>query len=236
MVRNKWQDIYHQLRDRILRGELKPGQAFPTNFELMKEFNAHAATVQNAVNALIREGLVYSAENTTKKRTVRHLPYRVKRSGDFIKEHGDSGKEITLQLKILQETEELPEVIQKEMQPPILFYHTRQTRDDMVIAVTRSYFPNLLPLERLKSRLSKPDAMIYSSLKSLGYHPTDCEETLVSSLASPSDIDELQMPKNANIPVVRITRKVYDYRGRLLQICLMVDRADCYTFQYRFSL
>jgi GntR family transcriptional regulator len=236
VVRTKWQDIYQQLRDRILRGQLKPGQDFPTNFELMKEFDAHAATIQNAVNALIREGLVYSAENTTKKRSVRPLPYRLNRRGDIIKDSDDTGKESVLQLKIITQERDIPREIREEIEAPALFYHTIHMRDDMITAIHKTYIPNLIPLDRLKSRLIKRNISIYDAIKILGYHPNECEETLISSLASPDEIDELEMPKNASIPIVRITRKVFDYRGRLLLISLMTDRADCYTFQYRFSL
>jgi GntR family transcriptional regulator len=233
---NKWQEIYQILRDRILNGDLKPGQEFPTNFQLMKEFEAHAATVQNAVNALIREGLVFSAGNTTQKRKVRPVPYRSNRRGDFIREHGESGREIVLGLKILESVEEIPEQIRTEIQPPALFYHTLQMRDDLIVAVSRSYIPHTLPLDQLKEQLAKPNAMIYEAMKSLGLNPFNCEETLISSIASSAEIEELQLPKNSSIPVVRITRKVFDPDGKLLQICIMVDRADCYEFQYRFPL
>ncbi|SEN28627.1 GntR family transcriptional regulator [Lihuaxuella thermophila] len=235
---NKWQEIYNILRNRILSGELKPGQEFPTNFELMKEFEAHAATVQNAVNALIRDGLVFSAGNTTQRRKVRpiYTSHRSHRKGDFIREHGESGREIVLSLKILDKKEDIPKQIGTEIEPPVLFYHTLQMRDDLIIAVTRSYIPHTLPLDQLKEQLSKPNAMIYEAMKSLGLNPYHCEETLVSSIASTSEIEELQLPKNTSIPVVRITRKVFDPEGKLLQICMMVDRGDCYEFQYRFPL
>jgi GntR family transcriptional regulator len=236
VVRTKWQDIYQQLRERILRGELKPGQAFPTNFELMKEFNAHAATVQNAVNALIREGLVFSEENTTKKRTVRSIPYRSHRRGDFIREHHDISNEMIIQLKIIEHEEELPQSIRTEIQPPVLFSHTQQLRDEMIVTIARSYITNILPLDKLQSRLEKSHAMLYRTMKTLGFRSLICDETLVSDLPSPNETDELQIPKNTTIPIVRIQRKVFDHREQLLQICWMINRADCYEFQYRFRL
>ncbi|MBA4494314.1 GntR family transcriptional regulator [Paenactinomyces guangxiensis] len=233
---NKWQDIYYILRDRIHQGELRPWQEFPTNFELMKEFEAHAATVQNAVNALIGDGLVFSAGNTTQRRRVRPLPSRSHRRGDFIAEHGGNSKEVLIKCKILDHMEDIPEAIQGQITLPALFHHTLQLRDDIIVAVSRSYIPDTVPLEPLKELLEQPNADIYETMKSHGLNPSDCEETLICSIASPSEMEELQMPEKSRIPIVRITRKVFDPDGKLLLVCLMVDRADCFEFQYRFPL
>jgi GntR family transcriptional regulator len=73
---NKWEDIAASLRKRIVSGELKPGQDFPSTLELMEEFKVYASTIQNAINALIREGLILSPGSGSKRRFVRPLVER----------------------------------------------------------------------------------------------------------------------------------------------------------------
>lgn len=78
--------------------------------------------------------------------------------------------------------------------------------------------------------------MIYECLQKLGVNPTDCEENLVASLPNDSDRKELDLPQHANVPVVRIVRRAFEPNGRCVQVCFMIDRADCYEFKYKFPL
>lgn len=235
-MRKKWMMIYNTLRDRIMEETYPPGSDFPTNLELMKEFEVHSGTIQNAVNQLIRDGLVFSSGSNPNRRKVKPVPYRSSRKGDFLEEHGDPGREELVEIKILYEEEDLPNAIQKEIKPPVLFYHTKQYRDDILVAVTRSYIPHVVPLKELRELLKQPGAMIYDCLKKLGANPTDCRENLIASLATTNEMMDLDLPPQSSIPVVQIVRRAYEPDGRLVQICFMLDRADCYEFEYKFPL
>jgi GntR family transcriptional regulator len=202
----------------------------------MKEFGSHSSTIQNAVNSLIRDGLIFSQGSNSNRRKVRPIPYRSSRKGDFVEEHGDPGKEVLVDIKILYEEEDLPADIAKEFEVPVLYYKTKQYREDILVAVTESYIPNVLPLKELRTMLKELDAMIYECMKKLGCNPVDCQENLVASLASTTESNELGLPKHSSIPIVRIMRKAFDADGNLIQICNMIDRADCYEFEYRFPL
>lgn len=236
MTRTKWTKIYETLRDRIVEGIYPPGSEFPTNLQLMKEFESHSATIQMAVTALIRDGLIFSSGSNPNRRRVRPLPYRSSRKGDFLEEHGDPGKEVLVDIRILYEEEDLPDSLKNEFTPPVLYYHTRQYRDDILIASTRSYIPNVVDLKKLREMLREEGAMIYDCLKKLGANPVDCQENLVASLPNESERDDLDLPQHSSIPVVRIVRKAFEPDGRLVQVCFMVDRADCYEFEYKFPL
>lgn len=236
LARRRWQDIYQVLRDRIVNTEYAPGSEFPTNLELMKEFESHSSTIQNAVNNLIRDGLIFSQGSNSNRRRVRPIPYRSSRKGDFVEEHGDPGKEVLIDIKIVYEDEELPVDIAREFKAPVLYYKTKQYRDNILVAVTESFIPDVLPLKELRTMLKEPDAMIYDCMKKLGSDPVDCQENLVASLASTVESEELELPKHSSIPIVRITRKAFEADGKLVQICKLIDRADCYEFEYKFPL
>ncbi|MFC7442067.1 hypothetical protein [Laceyella putida] len=109
--------------------------------------------------------------------------------------------------------------------------HTRQYRDDILIASTRSYIPNGVDLKALRAMLKEEEAMIYGCLKQLGADPVDCQENLISSLPNDTERD-LNLPQDASISIVRIVRKAFEPDGRCVQVCYMVDRADCYEFEY----
>lgn len=56
--------IYYQLakllEGQILRGELKPGEALPTESEISAHFEISRMTVRRAISELISAGMVYA--------------------------------------------------------------------------------------------------------------------------------------------------------------------------------
>jgi len=58
--------IYYQLfkliEGQILRGELKPGEALPTETEIANRFEISRMTVRRAISELISAGMVYSQQ------------------------------------------------------------------------------------------------------------------------------------------------------------------------------
>jgi len=232
----RWEDIAAELRRRILSGELKPGEKFPTNLELMKEFDAHSLTVHAAVQALIQEGLVFSHGHGGRERFVRPLPERSTRRGGFLTEFGERGRLEILRLEVVSDPGLLPPPVAERLRPPVLRYHTRQWRDRLAVALSDSYLPDRLPLEGLARMLADPKTDLYRAMESLGFAPAICEETLVARPPRPEEAELLQLPRHAAVPVVEIHRQVFDPEGNLLEVCLLVDRADCYEFVYRFSV
>lgn len=233
----KWQELYQILRERIVNGVYSPGSDFPTNLELVQEFGLHTATVQAAVNALIREGFVLSSNKRAIRRKVRPIPYRMKRKGGFSNDaKGKKYHKELLELKLITDAKDIPEEVLKEMQPPVLYYHHNQWLEDVLVAVSRSYIPNRIPLDKLENMLKQEGAGLYRSMRALGFNPSMCEEALIASSATHQDNRDLQMPPNSSITVAHITRKVFDDDGNLLEYCFLTDRADCYVFEYRFPL
>lgn len=55
-----WTEIADDLRAKILDGRWQPGDRLPTLSQLADEYDRARGTVQNAINALRREGLVYT--------------------------------------------------------------------------------------------------------------------------------------------------------------------------------
>ena len=234
--KRKWEEIADTLREQIISGKLKPEQDFPTNLELMKAFEVHAATIQQAVNALITEGLVISSGSSSTRRTVYKPPERSVRSSGFLTEAGNRGLQEILELKIIDTADEVLEDVGKHFNLPFLKYKTRQYRDNIPVAISEAYLPNNLPLEKFKEELTDPSVELYGLMKKYGFNPITCRESLVVSSPTQEEQELLRLPRLSFLPTVRITRLVYDSKGYLLEYCLLVDRADCYEFTYEFPL
>jgi GntR family transcriptional regulator len=235
MARTKWSEIYQILRERIEQGLYKPGQDFPTNLELSKEFSAHPMTIQSAVNTLIREGLVISS-STRKPRKVRPIPHKSTRKSFSNDSTGKQFDKVLLEIKIITDKKEIPEDVLTEMEPPVLFYHHEQWLEGMLAAVSRSYMPNYINLSELEGLLKAEGSGLYRSMRSMGFTPSMCEETLSASSGTDQDNKDLQLPANSSVTIMHILRKVFNTDGRILEYCYLTDRADCYDFSYRFPL
>lgn len=54
-----YQQIYQLLRDQIRRGEWSPGDLFPSESTLMEKYDVSRATVRQALEELVADGLIY---------------------------------------------------------------------------------------------------------------------------------------------------------------------------------
>lgn len=232
----RWEDIATVLRKRIIEGEYKPGQDFPSTLELMNEFQVYTTTIQNAINALIREGFIFTRGSGIKRRIVRPLIERSARRGGFSKEYGARGRVEVLDLQIIKSAKQLPDIVKQDLEAPALLYRTIQWRDDLPVALSTGYIPGTLPIKQLKELLANSTVSLYAAMEELGLHPTTCEESLIATLPDQAELEALHLPSQGSLPVIRITRKVFDPDENLLELCYLIDRADCYEFVYKFPL
>jgi GntR family transcriptional regulator len=233
MARAKWSEIYDILKDRIYTGHYQAGQNFPTNLELIKEFNAHTMTVQSAVNALIREGLVISS-STRNPRRVRALPEKLT---SFHFNHASSEqKTATISLRTIDDLTELPTDVSKEMKLPVFFCHYETWLNNTLAAVTRSYFSNDIDFIRLQKKLQETNGNITNAIDDTHLQPIWYEETLHASFPTEKNKKDLHLPINANVIIIHLLRKGYDDANRICEISFITSRADCFEFHYRFPV
>lgn len=234
--KSRWEEIYLELRDEIITGVYEPGSEFPTNAELMRKYKVHSTTIQSAINALINDGLLIS-QGKKSPRIVRNTPIRSRnyRKGGFKSEFGKISSKNVLGLQILHQKKDIPQAFQSELHTPVLFYHTEQFLNHLLVAVSKAYIPNCVPLKELYKLMKQADASLYGSLEYLGFKPTSCEESLICDFATIQERQVLHLPKNSTIPVVRIIRKTFDSNKQIIEICSLVYRADCYEFAYQFN-
>ncbi|MBA4602186.1 GntR family transcriptional regulator [Thermoactinomyces mirandus] len=231
---SKWKEIYQILKKEIEDKVYPPGSEFPTNLDLMKRFNVHTSTIQNAIRRLIEEGLIISEGNRT-KRKVRIIPTLSHRKGGFSDEHGEKAKKNVLEIRKISSTDEMPEFCREDVSFPALYYLNEQFIDGIQAGVSCSIIPNIVSIDELEKLLKQENASLYRSLEELGHKPVSCEESFIVDLPSEQDREDLHLPKNSNIPVIRMVRKTFAPQGNLVEICHLLCRADCYEFHYKFD-
>lgn len=231
---SKWKEIYQILKREIEDKVYSPGSEFPTNLDLMKRFNVHTSTIQSAIRRLIEEGLILSEGNRT-KRKVRVIPTRSHRKGGFSDEHGEKARKNVLDIRRINRKDEMPEFCKEDVNLPALYYLNEQFLDGIQVGVSCSVIPNIIPTDELEKKLGKENASLYRSLEELGHKPVSCEESFIVDLPTEKDREDLLLPKNSNIPVIRMVRKTLDSQGNVVEICHLLYRADCYEFHYKFD-
>lgn len=232
MARNKKTEIADILRLRILSGQLLPGQDFPTTTDLLREFGGTINTVQEAVRYLIQEGLVITFGSGSRRRVVRPINRRTVRKSGFLSEFSANARTEIIELNIINKSRGLPPTVLDLINPPLLLYRTRQFRGEMPVALSASYIPGTLPIKSIRSLIENPATELYQAMRSIGLKPSYCEESLIASRTSQ---EEEQSLYGAAV-VQRISRKVFDSEGNLLELRFLTGRADCYEFVYQFPI
>jgi GntR family transcriptional regulator len=239
MAKTKWTEIFEVLKERIETEIYASGQNFPTNLELSKEFNAHPMTIQSAVNALIREGLVISSSTRNPRKVRPKLPHKSTRKSFSRDSAGKKYHKNLLELRIITDKEDIPDEVLAEMQAPVLYYCHEQWLEDKLVAVSRSYMPNYINLPELEGRIKEKGSGLYRSMRAMGFKPKYIDETLRATLPTEQDIKDLKLednPQSEKVVIMNILRKVFNDDGRLLEYCLLTDRADVYDFNYQFTM
>jgi GntR family transcriptional regulator len=94
--------IYHNLKDRILKGELTPGTALPNQTLLSREFNVQIMTLRHALQLLQQEGFVEMRHGVGTFVANNWIDYSLNELQSFDKEMAGQGQ--TLQTAVLKAT------------------------------------------------------------------------------------------------------------------------------------
>ncbi|MFA6290521.1 MAG: GntR family transcriptional regulator [Victivallales bacterium] len=106
MQENKYREIALEIRRRILTGKLKPEEQLPTRTELERKFKVSKATMQNAIDSLVKDGTVYA--DGTSGTFVSKFPREIYHYGlVFYQKPGNAGQWLRHWKVILQEAEKI---------------------------------------------------------------------------------------------------------------------------------
>lgn len=235
---NRSFDIYQILRNRILEEYYKPGEDFPTNDVLLKEFQVSASTISFAVTTLIKDGLIVTFGSGRSKRKIRKLQERTTRHMGLLGAHKSSTPLNVLKVLIYTDSQknQLPPVVLDIFDTPLLMYQYVQVSGDSIITISTSYIPQVVSLIDLMDDLNNSNSDLMASLRKYGVEVSKFQESLIVDMSTDEECSLFGLPPGNNLQVVRITRKVFDKKDRIVALSLLVDRADAFEFTYKMNI
>ena len=226
--------IEFSLRERLSSGWIAPGQRFPTDEQLCREFEVSRATVRSAVDALHRDGLITRVPGRgtfVNNATDRENVLRFSGSIEGILTQGDGagtshlimGRERVLPTRAEAELLKLP-----KQQLVVRFTGFRQRNDvrlgRIVIAVPES----------TGARLDVNPGGRYLSIskilsEELGLKPIEIHQVISASLADEGLAEDLGIPLGA--PILSVRRTFYGLGRTPLEVATTSYPGDRYQYE-----
>jgi GntR family transcriptional regulator len=248
-ARPAFRQIADQLRDRILRGELRSGDLLASETELIKEFGASRSTVRHSLEVLKSEGLVETRQGRGAFVRMAHPDLRRLAPDRFARAHRRTGKTpfdldvgpdraTRLEVRQFARTTASAEVADRLGLPEgaeVLARHFRFHVDERPVQLSTSYLPYRLvhgsPIEDPR-REPWPGGTI-SQLEEVEVRVTTIVEDVRARLPLPAEGRDLDL--RAGTPVLLVARTMFAGDAPVA-VSDMVMAADQYVLSYRFPV
>lgn len=223
------------LRADILQGTYKPGDALPTEHELMRRYNLSSTTVRRAVHDLVREGWIYrkAGKGTFVKRS--KLEERLARLTSFAEEM--QNRNIVPRFKLICAKEEIPptdvaralKILPKQK---VFSIERVQIANHEPIAVARGYWSSDIGAQLAQSDLNR--IAIYEIVEQHLHIPLiEADESISAAVADADLARKLGVRKNSPLLVRR--RVTFTSEMRPIEYTTTFYRADQYEYTIRLS-
>ncbi|MBI5303265.1 MAG: GntR family transcriptional regulator [Chloroflexi bacterium] len=235
----RYSPLYHwlaeTLRRQIEEGTYKPGDALPTEHELMRRYALSCTTVRRAVHDLVRDGLIYrqAGKGTFVRRA--KLEENLLRLTSFAEEM--QIRHITPQFRLIRaEMIEPSNEVMRTLNLPAgarVFHLERiQIADREPIAVARGYW-----IAEIGEQLAAQDlnrVALYEIVENEFQVPlVEAEESIASQIANADTARKLKIAPRAPLLVRR--RVTYSTNMRPIEFTTSLYRADRYEYKVRLA-
>lgn len=244
--RSAFQQIADELRRAIGSGDFPPGDALPSEAQLMEHFGVARMTVRQALQVLKTEGLVV-AEHGRGVFVRQRPPVRRLAADRFARANRKEGK-----AAFTAETEAESRVgsvdrlrVSIQPPPPDVRARLQLTGRDRVVTRDRRYLSDGRPVEIAVSYLPASIARgtkiaerdtgpggIYARLEELGHELSHFTEEIDARMPTPEERAALALPPG--VPVVHLLRVAYDTDDRPVEVCDTVMASDAFVLAYDF--
>lgn len=223
------------LREDIEQGVYQPGDALPTEHELMRGYNLSITTVRRAVHDLVREGWVYrkAGKGTFVKRN--KLEERLARLTSFAEEM--QSRNITPRFKLICAKDDLPSanIMRALKLPPkqkAFLIERVQIAGKEPIALARGYW-----VPEIGEQLAQSDLNCISLYEIVEQHLhiplVEADESISASVADADIARKLDISRDAPLLVRR--RLTYTTEMRPIEFTTTFYRADQYEYKIRLA-
>ena len=221
------------LRSQIETGELKPGDAIPSERELSEQLRVSRMTVRAAIDGLVNDGLLYRqrGRNTIVSGAKINRGEGFKSFSEDMQARGLTPRSEVRRL--IAEVAEASIAAQLGLAAGdrVVFIERLRLANDEPVALERVY----LPYHRFGGLLAKETALMQHSLYELmeeefDSRPTFADETVEAVTLNPAEARLLAVPRNS--PALLAQRVTRDERGERIETVQTLYRADRYRMSF----
>ncbi len=232
--RNRPLPMYYQLkeiiREKVTRGEWKPGKLIPSERELSKQYGISRMTVRQALTELTQEGVLRRKQGVGS--FVAELKIEQQLTGltgftEDMRKRGLQAKARVLRLEAIQPPADVVTALQiSPQQPVVLLERLRMVgQEPMALEASHLHFPQVTELleEDFESR------SLYELLaEKYNIVPTKAKQSIEAALPNRREQRLLGLPGGS--PVLRNRRTTFDQNGRPFEYTKSAYRGDSYVF------
>jgi GntR family transcriptional regulator len=242
--------IYTDLRDRINRGNLRPGDFLPTEAEIIEAYSGISrGTVSKATQRLVNDGLVERIRGRNGGMRVRErvqLTYLASRlqhhagyfsgADAFFGSTREQGFEPSQEFScfIVALPAEFADLLDVDPGSPAAVRRCLRKVNGEPISIQDSYYPQWLTAE-IPELLSPTDIPIGTTrfLADRGYHQTEYDDRIMCRMPRPEEADLLHL--GPGTPVMEVLRLVGLPDGRPTRLGHEVCDGDRYVRRYQLG-
>ncbi len=223
------------LRENIAQGIYKPGDALPTEHELMRQYKLSSTTVRRAVRDLVLEGWIYrkAGKGTFVKRA--KLEERLARLTSFAEEM--QSRNITPQFKLVRAETLVPpydvrQALKLAPRQPAFLIERIQLANNDPIAVARGYWVYEIGEGLVRHDLNR--IPLYEVVENDLHTPlVEADESISAASADADLARKLGVARNAPLLVRR--RLTYTTEMRPVEYTTTFYRSDQYEYKIRLA-
>lgn len=232
----KYFQLVNILRHSIEDGEWIPYQTIPSEKELEKIYHVSRITVRQAIAILIRQGYLYSEQGKGTFVSPQKLQKSMLEFNSFsedIRKRGMEPGQRIISIESVKPPTKVSKILELPKETEILRIVRIRLANGNPIALQTSYivFPDggTITKEELES-----EGSLYVLLQNK-FHliPTEVEETLEATLASPEEAAALETAEGS--PLLLSSRIVWDQTRRMVEYVKNLYRGDRYRYIARLT-
>lgn len=220
--------IAEQLRDRIQRGELAPGDALPSEAQLCERFGVSRGTVRQALTTLRAQGLI--AGGRGKPPIVRRVGLaqsfdQLLSFSAWAHSLGRTPGARTLELTRLRASEAVADRLAIAPGDLVFQYVRVRTLDGAAVMIERPFW--IEPVGRLLLDADLDGASVYAQLSARGVVFAEGHQTITALAADAQDAKLLGVEPGS--PLLEVQRLALDPEGRPLEFSHDRYRGDAFS-------
>jgi GntR family transcriptional regulator len=223
------------LRNQITQGIYKPGDALPTEFELMRRYHLSSTTVKRAVHDLVREGWIYrkAGKGTFVKRdkVTEHLLRLTSFAEEMQSRHITPNFKLIV-AKMIAAPAEVSQAFKTPASQPVCLIELIQLANREPMALARGYWSHDIGEPLLQKDLHR--IPLYEVVEHELHIPLlEADESISAATADADIAKKLDIPRHSPLLVRR--RLTYTTEMRPVEYTVTFYRADRYEYKVRLE-